>query len=146
VTVPWLELSGLSLDPDPLVPALAAGRTDVGVIQVDFVQLAPEPVRSQAGVAVGMSLHGVLEFDAVAGGTRVRIADDVGLGPDPAAGAAGVTVDVVSQGVRWFTFDPVAGEGGVRVVHYPDLSRNAPILLGFSATMRLESVEPLVST
>lgn len=80
--------------------------------------------------------------DHVQGATTVHIDPDIQLWPDRISGRT--TVTIVDLSVRLFP-DRVAGATAVRVLNIPDLSSNTPILIGFSATMRLESVEPIAA-
>jgi hypothetical protein len=66
---------------------------------------------------------------------------DVNLVPDHVQGSTAVHIDSGT----FLLPDRVAGHAAAHILNVPDLSNNSPILIGFSATMRLESVEPIAA-
>lgn len=125
--------------------AVVAGSTTVGIVPVNYVELAFEPVYSETSVDLAMALACVFELDVAAGWTQVHIADNTFLLPAVVAGSTAVTAAIRSAGQRRYLLDKVVGSTVVRIAELPNLGNNTPILLAFSATARLESTDLLVS-
>lgn len=88
---------------------------------------------------------GNFAFDVIQSRTKVALGGGVEFISDLIRSGTDVVVDLQFSGVHTFQLDLVTSRADVRIMSLPDLSRNAPILLAFTATMRLESVEPFRS-
>lgn len=144
MTSVWVRMGASGLR-----PGTVAGATSVAVELVSERVAVPgrvDPGRVTGSTSITVEMYvaapGELLLEPVRSRTAVRIASYARVELDTVRGVTAVGVGMELVGVRGILTDRVQGTTDVRVVRRPDLSRNAPVLLGFTATGRLESVEP----
>lgn len=67
------------------------------------------------------------------------------LKPAVIAGATSVAINLIAGGDHIIELDPIESTTEIRILSYPTIGSNTPILLAFSAQLRIESSEPLSS-
>lgn len=122
------------------------------------VDLNPNLVYSQTGVAAEMALGGVLALSVAAGHTRVSTLGDRNFRIDPVFGGTAVTVTLAVPKLKYLTCYPARGSTAVRVVYLPYSGNNPPgtvgaysgnnfpISIAMSLSARIETLNPLVAT
>jgi hypothetical protein len=138
---------GLYLDDDP---ALTVDSGDPGFYLTDDPELTPDPDHPGFYLfnevpAEPFVLAEVVSSAAVSIGIHVW-SPLTPLIPATISGTTAVSIRLLTGTAHIIEFDPIESSTEIRILSFPHVGSNTPILLAFSARMRLESIEPLVST